>query len=120
MRARLFAIAIAFVLTAPVSVVVQTPAPQRPIVVQGAMPSETDTLVARLSRATIERVGGWTFWRGDVDGYPVIVSRTLKGTANAGAATAIAAVRFHPIAIVNQGTAGGHDPALHLYDIVLG
>src|SRR5262249_14532771 len=28
--------------------------------------------------------------------------------------------RFHPRAIINQGTAGGHDPALHVYDIVIG
>ena len=91
-----------------------------PIVVQGAMPSETDVFAARLERATTERIGGWTFWRGEVDGYPVIVSRTLKGMENAGAATAIAIERFHPAAIINQGTSGGHDPALHLYDIVLG
>jgi adenosylhomocysteine nucleosidase len=91
-----------------------------PIVVQGAMPSETDAFVARLGHVTIERAGGWTFWRGEVDGYPVIVSRTLKGMENASAATAIAIERFHPAAIVNQGTSGGHDPALHLYDIVLG
>jgi nucleoside phosphorylase len=25
-----------------------------------------------------------------------------------------------PIAIINQGTSGGHDPDLHVYDIVLG
>jgi len=91
-----------------------------PILIQGAMPSETDALVARLEHVTVERAGGWTFWRGEVDGYPVIVSRTLKGMENAAAATAIAAERFHPIAIINQGTSGGHDPALHLYDIVLG
>jgi adenosylhomocysteine nucleosidase len=91
-----------------------------PIVVQGAMPSETDALVARLGNVMVERAGGWTFWRGEVDGYPVIVSRTLKGMENAGAATAIAVERFHPAAIINQGTSGGHDPALHLYDIVLG
>jgi adenosylhomocysteine nucleosidase len=84
------------------------------------MPSETDALVARLGNVMVERAGGWTFWRGEVDGYPVIVSRTLKGMENAGAATAIAVERFHPAAIINQGTSGGHDPALHLYDIVLG
>jgi adenosylhomocysteine nucleosidase len=39
---------------------------------------------------------------------------------NAAAATALAADRFHPIAIINQGTAGGHVPELHVYDIVLG
>jgi len=130
---RLFAVAVAGVLTLPIAAVpampvslleprvpAQTPAARRPIVVQGAMPAETDRFVARLSRVTTERAGGWTFWRGEVDGYPVIVSRTLKGMENAGAATAIAVERFHPVAIINQGTSGGHDPALHLYDIVLG
>ena len=96
------------------------PVGSRPIVVQGAMPSETEKLVSRLDNARLEQVGEWKFWRGTLDGYPVIVSRTLKGVANAAAATAIAIERFHPIAIINQGTAGGLDTTLHLYDIVLG
>jgi adenosylhomocysteine nucleosidase len=96
------------------------PAGARPVVVQGAMKSETDKLAGRLDNVTIEQVGGWTFWSGTVDGYPVIVSRTLKGVANAAAATAIAIGRYNPIAIINQGTAGGHEPSLHFYDIVLG
>jgi adenosylhomocysteine nucleosidase len=92
----------------------------RPVVVQGAMRSETETLAGRLDNLSIEKIGGWTFWRGTIDGYPVIVSRTLKGMSNAAAATAIAIQRFNPIAIINQGTAGGYEPSLHLYDIVLG
>jgi adenosylhomocysteine nucleosidase len=96
------------------------PAPARPVVVQGAMRSETEKLASSLENVSVERVGGWTFWRGTIDGYPVIVSRTLKGIANAAAATAIAIERYNPIAIINQGTAGGHEPSLHLYDIVLG
>ena len=92
----------------------------RPMVVQGAMRSETEKFVSRLENVSTEKVGSWTFWRGTVDGYPVIVSRTLKGVANAAAATAIVIQRYNPIAIINQGTAGGYEPSLHLYDIVLG
>jgi adenosylhomocysteine nucleosidase len=92
----------------------------RPIVVQGAMPSEVEKLVARLDDVTLERVAGWRFWKGRVDGRPVVVSQTLKGVANAGAATMLAVERHRPLAIINQGTAGGHDPSLRLYDIVLG
>ena len=91
-----------------------------PIVVQGAMASETDRLVARLDGVREEQVGSWRFWHGSIDGYPVIVSRTDKGTANAAASTTLAIERFHPRAIVNQGTSGGHDPALKVYDIVIG
>ncbi|MEQ1727897.1 MAG: 5'-methylthioadenosine/S-adenosylhomocysteine nucleosidase, partial [Vicinamibacterales bacterium] len=92
----------------------------RPIVVQGAMEVEVRDLVAMLDAPVEEQVQGWTFWRGTIDGYPVVVSKTFKGMANAAAATALAAERYHPAAIINQGTAGGHDPALHVSDIVIG
>jgi len=93
---------------------------RHPIVVQGAMEVEVRTLAGALTNAREEHVQGWTFWHGTLDGYPVIVSKTLKGLANAAAATAIAAERYHPIAIINQGTAGGHEASLHVYDIVVG
>jgi adenosylhomocysteine nucleosidase len=92
----------------------------RPVVVQGAMDVEIRKLAASLEHGTEENVGGFTFWRGTIDGYPVVISKTLKGMENAAAATALAADRYHPIAIINQGTAGGHVPDLHVYDIVLG
>jgi adenosylhomocysteine nucleosidase len=96
------------------------PVGPRPVIVQGAMRSETETLAASLNNVSVEKVGGWTFWRGTLEGYPVIVSRTLRGIANAAAATTIAIEHYNPIAIINQGTAGGHEPSLHLYDIILG
>ena len=92
----------------------------RPVVVQGAMDVEVRKLAGTLANVSEEHVQGWTFWRGTLDGYPVIVSKTLKGMSNAAAATALVAERYHPAAIVNQGTAGGHEPQLHVYDIVLG
>ena len=92
----------------------------RPIVVQGAMDVEIKALAASLQNAAEEHVSGWTFWRGTIEGYPVVISKTLKGMENAAAATALAAERYHPAAIINQGTAGGHVPELHVYDIVLG
>ena len=95
-------------------------ASRRPVVVQGAMDVEIRRLAGALEHAEEQRVRGWTFWRGSVGGYPVVVSKTLKGTANAAAATALAAERYEPIAIINQGTAGGHEPDLHVFDIVLG
>jgi len=84
------------------------------------MTIEVHQLVAHLDHATEERIAGWVFWRGTVDGYPVVVEKTQKGVAAAAAGTAIALEKYHPAAIINQGTAGGHDPALHNYDIVIG
>ena len=92
----------------------------RPVIVQGAMDLEVKEFASRLENVRVEKVGGWTFWRGTLDGYPVIVSKTMKGISNSAAATAIAAEHFDPVAIINQGTAGGHVPELHVYDIVLG
>lgn len=92
----------------------------RPVIVQGAMPIEVELLVKRLENVSEEKVGGWTFWRGTVSGYPVVVSKTLKGMSNTAAATAIAIERFKPVAIINQGTAGGHDAQLNVFDIVIG
>jgi adenosylhomocysteine nucleosidase len=95
------------------------PAP-RPVVVQGAMDVEVRRLAQSLENATEEKLQGWTFWRGTIDGYPVVVSKTLKGLSNAAAATALAAQLYHPVAVINQGTSGGHQPDLKVYDIVLG
>lgn len=120
-RMALSAFLVAAFLTVPVSGSAQSPATGlRPVVVQGAMQLEIEKLAGRLAGVRVERVGGWSFWSGTLDGYPVVVSKTLKGVANAAAATVIAVERHRPIAIINQGTAGGHDPSLRLYDIVLG
>ena len=91
-----------------------------PIVIQGAMPIEAEHFAQKLDNPKEEQIGGWRFWSGTIDGYPVVVSETQKGMSNSAAATAIAATHFKPSAIINQGTAGGHDPALKVYDIVLG
>jgi adenosylhomocysteine nucleosidase len=114
---RLAAAALGVLLTACTSGEAARP---RPVVVQGAMDVEIKTLAASLQDATEEHVAGWTFWRGTIDGYPVVVSKTQKGTANAAAATMLAVERYQPAAIINQGTAGGHAPELHVFDIVLG
>jgi adenosylhomocysteine nucleosidase len=118
-RSTAFLVAIA--LSIPVAAFSQSsPAGPAPVVIQGAMQLEIEKLAGRLDNVRLERFGAWSFWRGTVDGYPVVVSKTLKGMSNAAAATVIAVEHYHPIAIINQGTAGGHDPGLHLYDIVLG
>ena len=93
---------------------------ERPVVVQGAMDVEIKKLAGALENVKEERVQEWTFWSGTLDGYPVVISKTLKGVSNAAAATVLAAERYHPVAIINQGTAGGHEPGLHVFDIVLG
>ncbi len=92
----------------------------QPIVIQGALPIESERLATKLTGVSTETIGGWKFWKGTYGGYPVIISKTRMGMSNSAAATAIAIERYKPIAIINQGTSGGHDPDLHVFDIVLG
>ena len=93
---------------------------QRPIMIQGPMVIEAEKMAAKLENVTVERTGNFIFYLGTLHDYPVIVAKTSKGMENAAAATAVGIERYRPIAVINQGTAGGHDPALQVGDIVLG
>jgi adenosylhomocysteine nucleosidase len=99
----------------------QAPAQERaPVLIQGAMQLEVRLLLDSAHVTRVDSVGPWTFGHGTIDGYPVIVSRTLMGGTHAAAATAVAIERYHPRAIINQGTAGGYDSTLRNGDIVIG
>ncbi len=93
---------------------------QRPIMIQGPMPIEAEKFAEKLENVKEEQSGDFVFYIGTLDNYPVIVAKTGKGMENTAAATAIAIEKYNPIAIINQGTSGGHDPDLNVFDIVLG
>ena len=93
---------------------------KRPILLQGAMTIETQDMMDALDEPVAYRLGQWDYVAGTYEGYPVVVCRTEQGMANTGASTALAMEFFHPVAVINQGTSGGHDPDLHTFDIVLG
>jgi adenosylhomocysteine nucleosidase len=90
------------------------------IVVQGAVDSELQPLLAALEGREQIQIAAWTFWRGHMGGKNVVVSRTEVGPMNAATATTLAIVNFHPRLIINQGTAGAADPELKVFDIVVG
>jgi len=90
------------------------------IVVQGAVDTELQPLLAALEGGERIQIAAWTFWRGRMGGKTVVVSRTEVGPVNASAATTLAIVSFHPRLIINQGTAGAADPSLNVFDIVVG
>ena len=92
----------------------------RPILIQGAMDLETSTMMEALEGVETLVLHGYTFVSGTLDGYPVVISKTPVGMVNAAASTAIGIMTFNPVAVINQGTAGGHAEALHKGDIVIG
>ncbi|PFA63165.1 5'-methylthioadenosine nucleosidase [Bacillus sp. AFS015802] len=93
---------------------------EQPILIQGPMPIEAEKFAGKLENVKEETSGSFVFYKGTVDDYPVIVAKTGKGMENTAAATAVAVEKYDPVAIINQGTSGGHDPALNVFDIVLG
>ncbi|MFC4558341.1 5'-methylthioadenosine/S-adenosylhomocysteine nucleosidase [Virgibacillus kekensis] len=93
---------------------------KRPILVEGPMPIEAEKFAERLENVEKETSGTFDYYIGTVDDYPVIVAQTGKGMENSAAATVVAIERYNPVAIINQGTSGGHDPSLNVFDIVLG
>jgi len=92
---------------------------KRPILLEGAMNTETEIFVRALKNPVVYKDLNYLFVAGTYKNYPVVVARTEQGTANAAASTALAIKKFNPIAVINQGTAGGHDPALKIGDIVI-
>lgn len=93
---------------------------KRPILIQGAMIIELNTIIDSLEDIEKENIGYFNFYKGTFEGYPVIVGKTEMGIVNASACTALAVERYNPIAIINQGTAGAHSKDLNKYDIVIG
>jgi adenosylhomocysteine nucleosidase len=90
------------------------------VLVQGATDSELQPLLAALDGLRATQISAWTFWEGRIGAKRVVVSRTDVGPINAVAATVLGIDRYKPLLIINQGTAGAHNPALRLWDIVVG
>ncbi len=88
--------------------------------VEGAVDFELQPLLAALTHKQRVQIASWTFWTGNIGSRSVIVARTEMGPMNASAATALGITRFHPRAVINQGTAGAHVAGLNVFDIVIG
>ncbi len=90
------------------------------LMVEGAVDGELQPLLAALRDKKEVTIAAWTFWTGKIGAKSIVISRTEMGPINAAAATALGIERFHPGAVINQGTAGAHNPDLALWDIVVG
>ena len=92
----------------------------RPILIEGAMNIETEVLVRALKNPVAYRELNYLFVAGTYKDYPVVIVRTEIGVANSAASTALAIKKFNPVAVINQGTAGGYGYDLKVGDIVIG
>lgn len=92
----------------------------KPILIQGAEPSETDFLEDMLQNKDRIVIGNFIFTKGKYGNQDIIISRTKVGEINSAAATAIGILSFSPKYIINQGTSGGHGKNIHKGEIVVG
>ncbi len=83
-----------------------------------ALPEEFAHLSDRSGPA--QRIGGLSFWRGQIAGREAVFVESGSGKVNAGVATALLLDRFDCRALLLCGVAGGLDPALGVGDIVIG
>lgn len=92
----------------------------KPIIISGAMDSEITHLITVLNAKLDLEIGGFQFYKGNYENYPIIVSKTNIGMSNVSAATTLAILQYKPKCIINQGTAGSHSRNVHRGDIVIG
>lgn len=92
----------------------------KPILIQGAENSEIDYFLEKMNNKKEIEIATFKFWAGEIDNYPVVISRTKVGEVNSALATSVAITNFNPSCIINQGTAGAHSRDLHTGDIVVG
>ena len=90
------------------------------IMIEGAMTMETEHPIASLDNSREHLLGQWRFMDGQYMRVSLAIAVTSIGMSKTVAATALGIEHLHPTAIINQGTAGGHGPALKATDIVLG
>ena len=102
------------------AILLTAPAWGAEFLIQGAVDWELQPLVSALQERREVKIAAWAFWTGRIGGHDVVISRTDVGPINAAAVTALAIREFHPAVVINQGTAGAHNPDLRVYDIVVG
>lgn len=90
------------------------------IAIQGAMDCEIVVFLEAMGKYTEEKHGNYSFYVGSIQDIPVVISRTEIGMVNGAAATAFLIDKYQPSVILNQGTAGGHDPQLDVFDTIIG
>lgn len=93
---------------------------QKPILIQGAMEDEIAFIKEKINKIEEINLYGYTFYKGEMCGYPVVLSKTQVGLMNVTAASIIAIMQFSPCIIINQGVAGGITKEVHKGDIIIG
>ena len=93
---------------------------QKPILIQGAMEDEIAFIKEKMNKSEEINLYGYTFYKGQIDDYSIVLSKTQVGLMNVTAASVIAIIEFSPCIIINQGVAGGITKSVHKGDFIIG
>jgi len=92
----------------------------KPILIVGALKSETDYLIEKIENRKESKLGIYNFYEGTINDYPVCLIKTEIGVVNAASSVTLAIEKCNPLYILNEGTAGGITPRYHKKDIIIG
>ncbi|MDR2542976.1 MAG: 5'-methylthioadenosine/adenosylhomocysteine nucleosidase [Treponema sp.] len=85
----------------------------------GAMENEISLLCETMGDFFTEKIGGFDFFTGKIEGKEVVVLRCGIGKVNAAVGCALLIQSFNPNYIINTGSAGGIKPELNVGDAVI-
>lgn len=89
------------------------------IVILGAMDSEIDEFLSRLENAQQHHWNGYTQHRGELEGQPVLVSKSGVGKVMSAMVTQHLIDRYAPRAVIFTGLAGSLRPHIDIGDTLL-
>jgi len=85
----------------------------------GAMEDEVMLLRSAMQTPQITKIGEFEFCAGKLDGKDVVLLRCGIGKVAAAVGCALLIHTFKPRFVINTGSAGGIDPALHFGDVII-
>ena len=85
----------------------------------GAMEEEVSILRGQIEHPHVETIAGYEYTAGKMKGKDVILLRSGIGKVNAALSTGLLLQTYAPDCLINTGSAGGANPALHVGDVVI-
>ena len=85
----------------------------------GAMENELTYLCETMARYDTQKIGGFDFYTGKIEGKDVTILRCGIGKVNAAVGCALLIQNFKPDCVINTGSAGGIQPELKVGDAII-
>ncbi|GGI70035.1 5'-methylthioadenosine/S-adenosylhomocysteine nucleosidase [Shewanella hanedai] len=91
----------------------------QPIAIMGAMDAEIEKLLPEIKQRQTHTIAKNTYYTGQIQGKPVVVTRSGVGKVNAAITTYVLINHFNSSSIIFTGIAGAAGPELNVADVVI-